>query len=46
MDNDNLVGRDCLTFLYKHGGITVRGKFYNKYVCQLRSPGVSYDIGC
>jgi len=41
LDNDNSVGRDCLTWLTDDG----RFKVYNKFVCQLTSPGVNKTVG-
>lgn len=40
VSNDKSVGMDCLTWVYDG----VRAKIYNKFVCQVMSPGVSKAI--
>lgn len=44
-ENSSSIGKDCLTFIYSMDGIILRAKFYNKYVCQLTSAGVNYNMG-
>jgi hypothetical protein len=39
LDNDKSVGTNCLTYIYNSRGATVRAKLYNKFVCQMTSPG-------
>lgn len=39
LDNDRTVGTNCLTYIYNSKQATVRAKLYNKFVCQLTSPG-------
>jgi hypothetical protein len=39
LDNNHLVGRNCLTFIETTNG-SVRYKFYNKFVQSMESPGV------
>jgi hypothetical protein len=39
LDNNKLVGRNCLTFIETTNG-SVRYKFYNKFVQSMESPGV------
>ena len=45
VNNSNFVGRHCLTFLKKDGGITKIIKFYNKFVQSLESGIVRKKIG-
>lgn len=45
LDNDNLVGGNCLTFISKSIYGTVRYKFYNKFVQSLESPSVRGKVG-
>ena len=41
LDNDNTVGKDCLTWITSNA----RVKIYNKFICQVTSPGVNKKIG-
>lgn len=41
VSNDRTVGLDCLTWVYDG----IRAKVYNKFVCQVTSPGVIKAIG-
>jgi hypothetical protein len=45
LDNNSLVGRNCLTFIAKVDERTVRFKFYNKFVQSIESPSVRGHIG-
>ena len=45
MDNDKLVGKNCLTFLHNTEHGRVRYKFYNKFVQSIESPSVRGKIG-
>ena len=45
VNNDHTVGKNCVTFIYNKNGIVLRTKFYNKYICQLTSCGVSSFLG-
>jgi hypothetical protein len=45
LDNNYLVGRNCLTFIKTTTNGTVRYKFYNKFVQSMESPGVRSTIG-
>ena len=45
LDNDNKVGRNCLTFLTNDDNAAVRYKFYNKFIQSLESPSVRGLVG-
>jgi hypothetical protein len=45
LDNNKLVGRNCLTFIETTTNGTVRYKFYNKFIQSMESPGVRSVIG-
>ncbi|KAK8838418.1 hypothetical protein M9Y10_033047 [Tritrichomonas musculus] len=45
MDNDKLVGKNCLTFIHNTEHGRVRYKFYNKFVQSIESPSVRGKIG-
>ena len=45
MDNDKLVGKNCLTFIHNTEHGKVRYKFYNKFVQSIESPSVRGKIG-
>ena len=45
VNNDHTVGKNGVTFIYNKNGIALRTKFYNKYICQLTSCGVSSCLG-
>ena len=45
VNNDHTVSKSCATFIYNKNGIILRTKFYNKYICQLTSCGVSSCLG-
>jgi hypothetical protein len=45
LDNDKLVGRNCLTFVKTTDNGPVRYKFYNKFVQSMESPGVRTCVG-
>ena len=46
VDNDNTVGRNCLTFMETINGFTTRQKIYNKMVQMLECKSVRSTIGC
>ena len=46
VDNDNMVGRNCLTFMESVDGFTTRQKIYNKMVQMLECKSVRSTIGC
>ena len=46
VDNDNKVGRNCLTFMETIDGFTTRQKIYNKMVQMLECKSVRSTIGC
>jgi hypothetical protein len=45
MDNNKMVGRNCLTFIETTDNGCVRYKFYNKFVQSVESPGVRSVVG-
>jgi hypothetical protein len=45
MDNNKMVGRNCLTFLRNTENGTVRYKVYNKFVQSAESPSVRGTVG-
>ena len=45
MENDKLVGKNCLTFIHNTEHGTVRYKFYNKFIQSIESPSVRGKIG-
>ena len=45
MDNDKLVGKNCLTIIHNTEHGRVRYKFYNKFVQSIESPSVRGKIG-
>jgi hypothetical protein len=45
IDNDMLVGRNCLSFIANTSSGIVRYKFYNKFVQYMESPGVRSVVG-
>ena len=46
VDNDKMVGRNCLTFMETIGGFETRQKIYNKMVQMLECKSVRSTIGC
>lgn len=42
LDNDKTVGIDCLTWITPS---KARAKIYNKFICQLTSPGINKQLG-
>ena len=46
VDNDKMVGRNCLTFMETIGGFKTRQKIYNKMVQMLECKSVRSTIGC
>ena len=46
VDNDSMVGRNCLTFMETIDGFTTRQKIYNKMVQMLECKSVRSNIGC
>lgn len=45
VQNEDVVGENCWTFLICRDNICMRIKIYNKFVCQLESPGVTETFG-
>jgi hypothetical protein len=45
MDNNSIVGRNCLTFMRNTGNGDIRYKFYNKFVQSVESPSVRRAVG-
>ena len=45
LNNNNLVGRNCLTFITSSIYGNVRYKFYNKFVPSIESPSVRGKVG-
>ena len=46
IDNDAMVGKNCLTWMEKIDGFTTRQKIYNKYVQMLECKSVRNRVGC
>ncbi|KAL3870162.1 hypothetical protein ACJMK2_038244, partial [Sinanodonta woodiana] len=45
LNNNNGVGRNCITWITKYDNIKTRCKVYNKQVCQWTSAGTTKSIG-
>jgi hypothetical protein len=46
IDNDALVGKNCLSWMEKIDGFTTRQKIYNKFVQMLECKSVRNRVGC
>ena len=46
IDNDAMVGKNCLSWMEKIEGFTTRQKIYNKFVQMLECKSVRNSVGC
>ena len=46
LNNDNFVGKNCLTFMESISGIVTRQKIYNKMVQMIECKSVRSGVGC
>ena len=46
LNNDNFVGRNCLTFMESISGVVTRQKYYNKMVQMIECKSVRSGVGC
>lgn len=46
VNNDKVVGKNCLTYMEEVGGVTTRSKIYNKMVQMLECQSVRAQTGC